>query len=134
MHEKSMKAAVKIKSFYKIAGVVRAVRYRRAAKRDERNGFPLTAAFEWRKAAELSAPIVFLEKNCWREWERIMHVPHRLAAPIDVAPALQAGTLQSNLLRTLLVKFPLPQNRRSRLLVCEFPGINIQQLLTRAEL
>jgi hypothetical protein len=59
-----------------------AMRYCLAARRDEKNGFPLTAALEWRKAAELAGPIGPIADRCWIEWERIMHLPRRLAAPI----------------------------------------------------
>jgi hypothetical protein len=64
-----------------IAGRVRAFHYGRAAERDERNGFPYTAAMEWRKAAELTANTRAAEYS-WRKWERIMHLPRRLAAPV----------------------------------------------------
>jgi hypothetical protein len=129
-----MQALANVRSLKKIAGVVLAVRYRRAAKRDEQNGFPLTAAFEWRRAAELSAPIILLERNCWRQWERIMHLPHRLADPIDLAPAAHMGTLQPKFLRACRLRFPSSQYKQSRRPVCEFPGINIQQLLENARL
>jgi hypothetical protein len=128
-----MQVAATMRSLKKIAGVVLAVRYRRAAKRDERNGFLLTAAFEWRKAAELSAPIIPLAKNCWREWERIMHLSHRLADPIDIAPVAQVEILQSSFLRTCRRKFP-SSHKQARRPVCEFPGVNIQHLLKNAKL
>ncbi len=60
-----------------------AAAYCRAAVRDERCGFPCTAAMEWRNAAELFAPEGKLSDRCWREWERIMRLPRRCAAPID---------------------------------------------------
>jgi hypothetical protein len=59
-----------------------AMRYCLAAQRDEKNGFPLTAALEWRKAAALLGPIGSIADRCWVEWERIMHLPRRLAGPI----------------------------------------------------
>jgi hypothetical protein len=59
-----------------------AMRYCLAAERDEKNGFPLTAAMEWRKAAELLGPITPMSDRCWLEWERIMHLPRHLAGPI----------------------------------------------------
>jgi hypothetical protein len=59
-----------------------AVRYWRAAERDEKNGFPFTAAMEWHKAAELFSPIPKASDRCWQEWERIVHLPRRLARPI----------------------------------------------------
>ena len=53
-----------------------------AAQREERNGFPYTAAMKWRKAAELFAPSTRAAEYCWREWERIMGLPRQLAVPI----------------------------------------------------
>lgn len=63
-------------------GVKRGVGYWRAAERDEKNGFPFTAAMEWRKAAELFAPVAVASGYCWRKWERTMHLPKRLARPV----------------------------------------------------
>ena len=80
-----MKHALTLRSLLKIAGPISAVRFRWAARRDERNGFLLTAAMEWRKAAELSEPIALLADRCWREWERLMRLPRHLAAAIGVA-------------------------------------------------
>jgi hypothetical protein len=65
------------------------MRYCLAAQRDEKNGFPLTAAMEWRKAAELLAPITPISERCWREWERIMRLPRRLAGPIGASNAVR---------------------------------------------
>jgi hypothetical protein len=59
-----------------------AVRYCLAAQRDEKNGFPFTAAMGWRKAAELLVPITPMSDRCWLEWERIMRLPRHLAGPI----------------------------------------------------
>jgi hypothetical protein len=59
-----------------------AMRYSLTAQRDEKNGFPFTAAMGWRKAAELLAPITPMSDRCWREWERIMRLPRHLAGPI----------------------------------------------------
>src|SRR5512146_152171 len=67
--------------------------YCRAARVDEEHGFPLTAAMEWRKAAELLAPFAPLAGRCWLEWERIMHLPRWLSAPLgtqSIAPVLIA--------------------------------------------
>ena len=72
----------RLKSILKIMGPMHALHYRWAAQRDEKKGFPLTAAIEWREAAELFAPITPLVERCWREWERIMRLPRRLAEPI----------------------------------------------------
>ena len=63
--------------------------YWRAAEKDEKDGFPFTAAWEWQRAAEcLSWTSIFADR-CWRQWERIVHLPRRLAAPIgepDITP------------------------------------------------
>ena len=59
-----------------------AVAYCRAAQRDEANGNAFTAAIEWRKAAQLLAPIPVAAELCWQQWERIMRLPRRLAQPI----------------------------------------------------
>jgi hypothetical protein len=64
------------------AGWKLALGYYRAAQRDEKNGFPFTAAMEWRQAAELFRFVPMARQCCWGEWERIMHLPRRLAAPI----------------------------------------------------
>ena len=58
-----------------------AVRWCLVAERDEENGFPLTAAMEWRKAAELFGSGTPIADHCWREWERIMRLPRHLAGP-----------------------------------------------------
>jgi hypothetical protein len=65
-----------------ISGPVIGAAYCRAATRDERNGYVITAALEWRTAAELMLPISSAADHCWRQWERIMHLPRRLAEPI----------------------------------------------------
>jgi hypothetical protein len=62
-----------------------AMRYSLTAQRDEKNGFPFTAAMGWRKAAELLAPITPMSNRCWLEWERIMRLPRHLAGPIAVS-------------------------------------------------
>jgi hypothetical protein len=56
--------------------------YWRAAERDEENGFPFTAATEWQQAAECFGSIPLISDHCWREWERILHLPRHLAGPI----------------------------------------------------
>ena len=81
----------------------RAFDYGRTAHRDERGGFSLTAAMEWRKAAELFAPKTRAAEYYWRQWERIMHLPRRLAGPVGVSqaaafpmqPALASPTISS---------------------------------------
>lgn len=65
-----------------VAASARAFQYCWAAHRDECNGFPYTAALEWREAATLFASNSFFADRCWREWERIMQLPRRLAQPI----------------------------------------------------
>jgi hypothetical protein len=55
-----------------------------AAKHDEDSGFPYTAAMEWRNAAELFS-LQILGEYCWRQWERIMRLPRRLAEPINIS-------------------------------------------------
>jgi len=56
--------------------------YCRAAQRDEKNGFPFTAAMEWRISAELFHFVPMARQCCWGEWERIMRLPRRFATPI----------------------------------------------------
>jgi hypothetical protein len=69
--------------------------YCRAALRDERLGFPCTAAMEWRTAAELFPPQGLLAECCWREWERIMCLPRRCAVPLDESsPANNAAVVE----------------------------------------
>lgn len=70
-----------------------AVRWCLAAERDEENGFSLTAAMEWRKAAELFGSSSPIADRCWREWERIMRLPRRLAGPIGDSEAVPYGSL-----------------------------------------
>ena len=77
-HLKAQLAVVIMGSFSYAASM----RYCLAARRDEKNGFPLTAALEWRKAADLVGPIGPMADRCWIEWERIMHLPRHLAGPI----------------------------------------------------
>jgi hypothetical protein len=61
-----------------------AFHYSLAAVRDERKGFLYTAAMEWRLAADLFAPSTRFAEYFWRQWERIMHLPRRLAGPIGI--------------------------------------------------
>ncbi len=65
-----------------ISGPMIGIAYCHAAQRDERDGYSNTAALEWRRAAELMAPIPPAADRCWLQWERIMHLPRRLAGPI----------------------------------------------------
>lgn len=63
-----------------------ALRYARSAQRDERNGFPYTAAMKWRHAAEFSVSDARAADYCWEQWERIMNLPRRLAGPVGASP------------------------------------------------
>ncbi len=80
-------------SLSSITGPLLAMRLRRRARKDEKDGFLFTAAMEWRMAAELCAPNRILAGWCWREWERIMHLPRQMAAPARKASivVLEAG-------------------------------------------
>lgn len=62
--------------------LVRALHYGRAARRDERKGFPFTAAMEWHRAAELFLSGSFAAEYCWGQWERIVRLPRQLAGPV----------------------------------------------------
>jgi hypothetical protein len=59
-----------------------------AARFEEQQGFPFTAAMQWREAAELFADHTDLAERCWREWERIMGLPRSL---VWEAPHRQAA-------------------------------------------
>jgi hypothetical protein len=74
-----------------LSGLLLAIAYSRAAQRDEKNGYAFTAALEWRKAAELMSPIPALADRCWTQWERVMHLPRRLAQPIPAPAQMPAG-------------------------------------------
>ena len=74
-------------------GPVLALHYCWAANRDENNGFPLTAAMEWRHAAELSSWITPLANWYWREWERLMQLSRRFAGPIGQTPVAPSDVL-----------------------------------------
>ncbi len=78
-------AAIAVWWFSNAVVPARALHYGCAATRDERNGFSYAAAMEWRKAAELFASDTPAAEYCWRQWERIMHLPWRLAGPIGVS-------------------------------------------------
>jgi hypothetical protein len=73
----------------KLFVVASAFRYARAAQRDERNGFPYTAAMKWQYASGLSAPNTPAAEYCWEQWERIMHLPRRLAGPVSDSSCLK---------------------------------------------
>jgi hypothetical protein len=59
-----------------------AQRRRSEARRSEKDGFRLSAAMQWRHAAELFDPELNLSDRCWREWERVTMLRRELAAPI----------------------------------------------------
>lgn len=71
-----------------------ALRYCMAAQRDEKNGFPFTAAMEWHKAADLFVPIGPVADLCWRRWERIVQLPRQMAVPISDQPRCDASSSQ----------------------------------------
>jgi len=79
-------AAAALAATFSILRPVQAIQYCRAALRDERSGFSMTAAVQWRKAARLAGPIGPLAEHCWREWERIMNVPRSFAEAVEVMP------------------------------------------------
>jgi hypothetical protein len=70
------------------ANLDKALRCSHDAQKEERNGFTYTAAMKWRSAAELFAPDTRAVEYCWREWERIMHLPRRLAGPAGAVPII----------------------------------------------
>jgi hypothetical protein len=75
--------AGKVRRLLALAGTAPlALGYCLAAQRDEKNGFPFTAAMEWHKAADLFVPIGPLADLCWRKWERIVWLPRQMAGPI----------------------------------------------------
>lgn len=61
------------------------------AMRDEMSGYRFTAAVEWRKAAELLATIPPVADHCWKQWERIINLPRRLAEPLSLLPQRPVG-------------------------------------------
>lgn len=109
--EQQVKAKANMRRVLKLGGPILALRYRRAAQRDENNGLPFTAAMEWRKAAELSSWITLLSNRYWREWERVMHLPRRLAEPIGLALVATAELQQNSPSRLDLALRPLGQHR-----------------------
>lgn len=72
-----------------LAGPLLALVYCHAAQRDENAGYELTAAMEWRKAAELLHAIPAAADRCWRHWEELMRLPRRLAGPIGAPRSVQ---------------------------------------------
>lgn len=88
-----MKCQVHMRRVLKMTGPILALRYRRAAQWDESHGFSFAAAMEWRRAAELCW-ITPLANRYWREWERIMQLPRRLAVPIGAADVVPISVPQ----------------------------------------
>jgi hypothetical protein len=74
------------------SGAVLAIAYSRAAQRDEKSGYAFTAAMEWRKAAIVLASFPGAADHCWQQWERIMHLPRRLAGPIGATVVAKSET------------------------------------------
>jgi hypothetical protein len=84
----------------------KSVHYVCAAQRDERNGFPYTAAMEWRHAAELMGTNTLLGEYCLWQWERIMHLSRRPAASISFSPAVDCPE-QSSATRPTMNEIPI---------------------------
>jgi hypothetical protein len=59
-----------------------ALAYCAAAEQDEAAGFVLTAAFEWRRAAECFTWDSESADRCWCNWERLMALPRFYAKVI----------------------------------------------------
>jgi len=85
--------------------LAKALHYGRAAQRDERNGFPYTAAMEWRYASELFESGSLAADYCWGQWERIMHLPRQLAVPVSSS---RHGIIPLNLTSARLVVKEIP--------------------------
>ena len=104
--EKLVMTAIGIWWLQSIVVPLKALHLRRAAQRDERRGFRYTAAIEWRHAAELFAPSTMACEYCWRQWERIMLLPRRLAEPVGV-PVTKVIPLKPALV-TRPVRYQIP--------------------------
>lgn len=95
--ESNYKVAVAIIGTWWTANVgapITALRYGAAAQRDERQGFPYTAAMEWRKVAEL-VPNTRAADYAWARWEAIMQLPRRLAGPLGGTSTLPVRKVKS---------------------------------------
>jgi len=93
----------------------RALSYYHAAQLDEKEGFPFTAAMEWRMAAELFSFVPIARQRCWGEWERITHLPRRFANPIvedDAIVRQDAAAATGNTVSTAVAKDALWVDRR----------------------
>ncbi len=91
-----------------ISSPVIGIAYCCAAQRDEREGYVITAALEWRHAAELMASLPAVADRCWSHWERIMHLPRRLAGPIENYCALELSNSQLKPVVQCLASQPYP--------------------------
>ena len=101
-----------------VSGREIAVAWCRAAIRDEKSGYICSAAMEWRRAADRFGSTSTMAERCWRQWERLMHLPRRLAEPIgDVSAAfgIRMGSATLDLERPAaelgihgkIIRFPL---------------------------
>ena len=81
-HQKQAVAAVAAEYITGIALTAEFVRYACSALQDEHRGFRYTAATQWRHAADLFGLNTLAAEYCWRQWERIMHLPRKFAVPI----------------------------------------------------
>ena len=95
-------AAVGAHCLASVAIFGKALHYACAARREERAGFSYAAAFEWRKTAELLSGTPAAD-YAWRQWERIMQLPRRLAAPIGDSRTVAARNEASPSARSLNV-------------------------------
>jgi len=75
-------SAAAVELVIRLSRFAAATEYHRIARRTEADGYPYTAAMQWRKAAALFGSEDWLTEPCWQEWERIMHLPRKLSAPI----------------------------------------------------
>jgi len=95
------RAAWRLEALAELAGTAAvAFRYCLAAQRDEKNGFPYTAAMEWQQAAGLVTFGPFAD-FCWRNWERIVGLPREMAEPFG-------GQVQQRNSYTLQMAVPTP--------------------------
>jgi hypothetical protein len=130
---KDHKFVIRVVGAWWLSNVVapaKALHYGRAAQRDERSGFPYTAAVEWRNAAELVAFNPRAAEYCWRQWERIMHLPRQLAGPVSVSrivvfPGKSASATPPAMERTMeQVSLPTTGMRGEFALVPRAPDIS----------
>lgn len=82
--------------FWTLVFFGKGLHYVRVAQRDERDGYPYTAAMEWRKAAEAFVAYTSMAEYCWRRWERIMRLPRQLAGPLLVTRTVPDSSSSHN--------------------------------------